>query len=81
MKNMPHGQEIFYGSSTLGEKGQMVVPAEARTALNLKKGDKLLVFGLGGDIVAFSKVSNLQKIATHLAGKAESFKKIISKVK
>ena len=33
----------LYGLATIGEKGQIVVPAEARRALRLKKGDKLLV--------------------------------------
>lgn len=33
----------FFGSATVGEKGQIVIPAEARATLNLKTGDKLLV--------------------------------------
>ncbi len=35
--------DFFYGSVTVGERGQIVIPAEARSALNLKPGDKLLV--------------------------------------
>jgi len=34
-----------YGSTTVGERGQIVVPAEARQELGLDPGDKLLVFG------------------------------------
>ena len=37
----------FYGSTIIGEKGQVVIPKEAREDLKLKKGDKLLVFGMG----------------------------------
>lgn len=36
-------EEKFYGSVTVGERGQIVIPAEARTALGLHAGDKLLV--------------------------------------
>jgi len=35
--------DFFYGSVTVGERGQVVIPAEARADLNLKPGDKLLV--------------------------------------
>ena len=34
-----------FGSATVGEKGQVVIPAEARRKLGIQKGDKLLVFG------------------------------------
>lgn len=35
--------DYFYGSVTVGERGQIVIPAEARTELNIQAGDKLLV--------------------------------------
>ena len=41
-------QAIFkgkaYGSVTVGERGQLVIPAELRKALNIKSGDQLMVF-------------------------------------
>lgn len=33
----------FYGSATVGERGQVVIPAEARNELEIKPGDKLLI--------------------------------------
>lgn len=33
----------FYGTAKVGVKGQIVIPVEAREALDLKEGDKLLV--------------------------------------
>lgn len=33
-----------YGSVTIGERGQIVIPAEARKELGLKPSSKLLVF-------------------------------------
>ena len=35
----------FYGAVTLGERGQVVIPAEARRNLEIVPGTKLLVFG------------------------------------
>ena len=33
-----------YGSVTIGERGQLVIPAELRKALKIKSGDQLMVF-------------------------------------
>lgn len=35
--------ECFYGAVTVGERGQIVIPAEARAEMGVKPGDKLLV--------------------------------------
>ncbi|MER3496723.1 MAG: AbrB family transcriptional regulator, partial [Armatimonadota bacterium] len=35
--------KAFYGSVTVGERGQIVIPAEAREELGFNPGDKLLV--------------------------------------
>jgi AbrB family looped-hinge helix DNA binding protein len=35
----------FYGSVTVSERGQIVIPAEARRDFEIKAGDKLLVVG------------------------------------
>ena len=35
--------EAFYGSATVGDRGQLVIPAEAREHLGIAPGDKLLV--------------------------------------
>jgi AbrB family looped-hinge helix DNA binding protein len=32
----------FYGSATIGTKGQIVIPVEAREALGFKEGDKVI---------------------------------------
>jgi AbrB family looped-hinge helix DNA binding protein len=33
-----------YGAVTIGERGQLVIPAELRKALHIKSGDQLMVF-------------------------------------
>jgi len=39
-----HNKKL-YGSATVGTKGQVVIPAEAREAMGIQPGDKLYVFG------------------------------------
>jgi AbrB family looped-hinge helix DNA binding protein len=39
MNNIPK----FYGKIPLGTKGQIVIPAEARKAMNIKPGDKVII--------------------------------------
>lgn len=36
----------FYGSTTVGEKGQVVLPAELRRDLKIETGDKLAIMVL-----------------------------------
>lgn len=33
----------FYGSATVGERGQIVIPAEARAEMGIEPGDKVLI--------------------------------------
>ena len=35
----------FYGAVTVGERGQVVIPAEARKRFQIDPGDKLLIMG------------------------------------
>lgn len=37
-------RSTFLGATTVGERGQVVIPAEARKAYGIEIGDKLLVF-------------------------------------
>lgn len=52
----------FWGTATVGSKGQVVIPAEAREALGIKSGDKLLVVGNPARKgVAFVKAAVVEK--------------------
>lgn len=44
MSKPPEGKR-FYGSITVSDRGQIVIPAEARRDFNIQVGDKLLVLG------------------------------------
>jgi AbrB family looped-hinge helix DNA binding protein len=73
-----HRREMVYGTTTIGEKGQVVIPAEARRALGLVPGEKLLVFGMGREMLALAKLSNLERFASHLASRVEAIRKAIA---
>jgi AbrB family looped-hinge helix DNA binding protein len=38
-------EQFFYGSVTVGERGQVVIPAKARRDYNIECGDQLLIMG------------------------------------
>lgn len=44
MKNPPKGKHIF-GTVKVGERGQIVIPKEAREIFDIKPGDTLLILG------------------------------------
>ena len=75
----PEGQ--FYGSVTVGEKGQVVIPQEARKKMKLEKGDRLLVFGMDDDMLAVAKLSHLEKFASHLSKKLKMIEEAAKKSK
>lgn len=50
----------LYGTATVGEKGQVVIPAEAREEMSIKSGDKLMVVNGGGGMITFIKVDHIQ---------------------
>ena len=69
------------GITTIGEKGQVVIPADIRDALQLKKGEKLLVFAKGEDMLGLTKVSNVEHFAAYLESHLNALQGIIKKHK
>ena len=61
----PKGKYAF-GIVTVGDKGQMVIPAKARKVFDIKSGDRLLVLGDEGQGIALMKeqdfISNFQRM-------------------
>ena len=67
----------FYGSVTVSERGQIVIPAGARKDFSIKTGDKLLVFGdpeMGIGIATFSIIQRTME------GTADLFREIGSTI-
>lgn len=76
--DMPDHQ--LYGTATVGTKGQVVIPSDARDALGIQPGDKLYVAGMKGKkILAFIPEEELQVIVEKMLANVESYKKIIKK--
>ena len=63
----PRGKHIF-GIVRVGEKGQIVIPAKARTIFQIKPGDNLIVLGDEGQGIALIKEENLLELL-HVAGR------------
>lgn len=42
---VPPKGKFFFGSVVVGERGQIVIPKEARSVFNINAGDKLLILG------------------------------------
>jgi AbrB family looped-hinge helix DNA binding protein len=61
-------EECFLGTVTVGERGQIVIPAEARKKLNITTGDKLFIMShpSGEGFVAF-KMDAMREFIDHLA--------------
>ena len=62
----PKGKHIF-GLVKVGEKGQIVIPAKARTICHIKPGDNLIVIGDESQGIALLKEENLLELL-HIAG-------------
>jgi AbrB family looped-hinge helix DNA binding protein len=69
----------FLGITTLGEKGQIVIPAEARAAMKLTRGEKLIVMGNHDKILVIMKASRFEAMASHLTEHLASVRKLIKK--
>ena len=60
-KDCPANPE-FCGSATLGERGQIVIPSELRSELNINPGDKFMFFKVYGKIVSLIKAEDVDEI-------------------
>ncbi len=55
----------LYGSTTVGERGQVVIPAEARRDFQITPTTKLLVFGGPGGVgLIFTKAESVTEFLT-----------------
>lgn len=77
MKNDFHAHHTkkLYGTATVGSKGQVVIPVEAREELGIEPGDKFYVIGVGGS-VGFVKEEILSHIVEKMSLQLEDLKAI-----
>ena len=59
---LPKGKRIF-GTAKVGEKGQIVIPKEARELFGIKPGDTLLILGDEASGIIVSRPGDMQELA------------------
>jgi len=79
MENFYHrkrfmGRPKFWGTTSVGERGQIVIPAGARKFLKLKKGDKLLVISKGDKLLGLLKAKEISNFLKKWLAKLENLK-------
>ena len=72
---MPLQDKKLYGTATVGTKGQIVIPADAREELKIDAGDRLYVIGsCQGGFVGLLKEEALESLMQHLTAQVENFR-------
>lgn len=70
----------LYGTATVGSKGQIVIPAEAREELNIQPGDRLyIVNAMHGAGVVCLKEEMLESMVQQLTAQVEDFRALQQK--
>ena len=68
----------LYGTATVGTKGQVVIPAEAREMLGIETGDRLYVVGSKqGKWVGLIQEEQLRSIIEQLSDNIELYKDVL----
>ncbi|MHB8841902.1 MAG: AbrB/MazE/SpoVT family DNA-binding domain-containing protein [Candidatus Aquicultor sp.] len=77
---MHNHEQSFLGTATVGERGQVAIPAEARRALGIEPGNKLLFFaGPNHSGLLMVKAEELGRLVKHLTNKAQSIEQLINR--
>lgn len=64
----------IYGAVTVGERGQVVVPAEIRKSFKIKTGDKLIVFAKH-DMIGLIRAEQFSQFLNEASEVLAKFKK------
>ncbi|MDB5168336.1 MAG: AbrB family transcriptional regulator [Candidatus Saccharibacteria bacterium] len=68
----------LYGTATVGTKGQVVIPAEAREIIGIEPGDRLYVVGSKqGKWVGLIQEEQLRSIIEQLSDNIEVYKDVL----
>ena len=71
LSGMPKGKHVF-GTVKIGDKGQIVIPKEARQVFGLSPGDSLLVLGDEENGIVLARAEVLNHVAMEILGKVNS---------
>ena len=74
MKELQHDVQLL-GIATIGPKGQVVIPAEAREKMGIEPGDKLVsVYVKDKNIVCFMTMSQVQAMVDRIGAKLDGLR-------
>ena len=65
----------IYGAVTVGERGQIVIPAEIRKSFKVNPGDKLIVFAKPGGMIGLVPTEEFNQFLNEAAKMVAKFKK------
>ncbi|RYX79572.1 AbrB/MazE/SpoVT family DNA-binding domain-containing protein [bacterium] len=72
----------LYGTATVGTKGQIVIPSEAREELNIQPGDRLYILNaMNGSGIVCLKEEMLESMVASLTAQVEDFRALQNKTK
>lgn len=78
MGSQQNHKPVFYGTATVGTKGQIVIPADAREDLRMQPGDKVVVFGLKANgMIGISPISSVEAMMADLTEHLEKMRKVV----
>lgn len=68
----------LYGTATVGTKGQVVIPADAREELGIEAGDRLYVVGsCQRKWVGFIKEEELRDLVESITNNIENYRSVL----
>jgi len=70
-----------YGSTTISERGQIVIPAEARREMGLEPGTRLLIFGpVGRGALTLMTADMVTRFVRHAMERLSEFEQLVKEV-
>jgi len=79
--NTPH-KPSFYGTATIGTKGQIVIPVEAREELDMQPGDKVVVIGIKErGMVGICKLDAVEAMMSRMTAHLDDMREMLDKSK
>lgn len=73
------GRNTFFGAASVGERGQIVIPAEARKAFGIDFGDKVLVFSHGKGLLLL-KAETVTELLSETLSQASTLETLLKTV-
>lgn len=82
MGSLQQHKPAFYGTATIGTKGQIVIPANAREDLSLQPGDRVIVIGIKEHgMLGVCPINSVQEMLANMTQQLEHIRSVIDQTK